>query len=247
MLPDKSHQTEIERNHAYWQQKPLLHAIYRDFYTRIAGWLAEGGGLTVELGSGIGAIREVIPHCVRTEIEPNPWVDQVENAYALSFGDGTLRNLILFDVFHHLRHPGLALREAHRVLQPGGRVIIFEPCVSLLGRLVYGLLHEEPLALDAPIEWLPEAGEVFDRNAYYAAQGNAFRIFIRGEHAGSLPEWGLLHRDRLAALSYVASGGYSRPQLYPERLLPLMRAVDRLCDRLPSLFATRLLVVLERN
>jgi hypothetical protein len=48
----------------------------------------------------------VIPECVTTDIFPNPWLDRVENAYALNFADASVGNLILFDVFHHLEFPG---------------------------------------------------------------------------------------------------------------------------------------------
>ena len=53
--------------------------------------------------------------CVRTDLFANPWIDQVENAYRLTFGDGEVSHLILFDVFHHLQHPRTALRECRRV------------------------------------------------------------------------------------------------------------------------------------
>ena len=46
----------------------------------------------------------------------NPWLDRRENCYAMNFADGSVSHLILFDVWHHLRYPGTALREFHRVL-----------------------------------------------------------------------------------------------------------------------------------
>jgi hypothetical protein len=49
----------------------------------------------------------------------------------------------------------------------------------------------------------------------------------------------------MAAISYVASGGYSKPQLYPDAAFGLMRWIDGVCDRMPALFATRLMAVLE--
>jgi hypothetical protein len=52
---------------------------------------------------------------------------------------------------------------------------------------------------------------------------------------------------RLSAISYVASGGYSGPQLYCQRVYPLMQLLDVLLDAFPDLFATRLLVVLEKQ
>ncbi len=92
----------------------------------------------MEIGSGIGNIKHTIPHCLRTDLFPTKDIDQVENVYQLSFSDNSVSDLILFDVFHHLRYPGSALKEFQRVLLPNGRVIIFDPFVhSMLGFIVY--------------------------------------------------------------------------------------------------------------
>lgn len=172
------HNQEILQNAGAWQQKPALRAIYKTFHQAIAAHLAPISRPTVELGSGVADIQRVIPGCIRTDIFPNPWIDRVENAYALSFAAHSLANLILFDVFHHLRCPGTALQEFWRVLAPGGRAILFEPCVSLLGLLVYGVLHPEPLALNQDIEWHAPPGWRANQLDYYAAQGKASRIFL---------------------------------------------------------------------
>jgi ubiquinone/menaquinone biosynthesis C-methylase UbiE len=71
-----------------------------------------------------------------------------------SITDSSVFNLILLDVFHHLTYPGTALKEFHRVLRVNGRVTILEPAMSLLGKLVYGLFHYQPLGLLKPVSWL---------------------------------------------------------------------------------------------
>lgn len=242
------HNEEILSNQEHWARKPVLHDIYRGFHTEIASRVRRDlPGMIVELGSGIGNIREVLRDCIRTDLFARPWIDRIENAYALSFGDHTVSNIILFDVFHHLRYPGTALRELHRVLHRGGRVIIFEPCMSLLGLIVYGLCHPEPLGLTAQIKWFAPADWSPQTDTYYAAQGNATRVFLSGRYAGRLRDWRVIERRRVSALSYVASGGYSGPQIYPRSALPAMRRLDALCDLVPSTSATRLLVVLEKR
>lgn len=243
----EQHNVEINLNRSSWEAKPLLRTIYGDFYRKIAeASLPASAGAVVEIGSGVGGIKDVLPHCIRTDLFPNPNVDQLESAYSLSFKDKTVGTLILFDVFHHLRYPGAAFKEFERVLVPGGRVIIFDPCVSLLGLLVYGVFHHEPLALREPISWSPPEGWRPQDDSYYAAQGNAYRVFFGAEGRHLPPDWKLLSRERVSALSYVLSGGYSRRQLYPTCLYGVMRIFDRVLDTLPSLFATRLMVVLQR-
>lgn len=242
------HNDEIQQNLSSWNRKPVLREIYAEFHRCIAVNLANlDGGEIIELGSGIGNVQEVIPACVKTDLFPNPWIDRVENAFQLSCTDASVSDLILFDVFHHLRYPGTALQEFRRVLMPGGRVHIFDPYMSGLGRLVYGMFHQEPIGLNKPITWFAPDGWNAEDVDYYAAQGNASRVFFKDEHAEYLCDWTIHHRQRLAGISYVASGGYSKPQLFPDLAYPLMRAIDSLAAYCPGLFATRLLVVLEQK
>ncbi|MBN2119196.1 MAG: class I SAM-dependent methyltransferase [Anaerolineales bacterium] len=241
------HQDFINKNSHYWHRKPLLQKLYDGFYHLIAQNLSNlPDAKIVELGSGLGNIRDVIPDCLRTDLFPNPWIDQIENAYKLSFADESISDLILTDVFHHLKYPGTVLREFTRVIRKGGRVIMLEPYMSVLGLLVYGIPHDEPIAImkkiewDAPEDWSPES------IGYYAAQGNATRIFIGNNFRSKLEDWQKIETIRLSALAYAASGGFSKPQLYPTSMLPLIKKLEKLLDFFPGLFATRLLIILEK-
>jgi SAM-dependent methyltransferase len=241
------HQDLIKRNHNLWNCKPILQSAYGDLYQLAANQLSNlPDSKIVELGSGMGHIREVIPQCVTTELFAFPWIDQIENAYKLSFEDESISDLISTDVFHHLKYPGTALNEFHRALRPGGRVILLEPCMSLLGLLVYGVFHAEPIAINQKIEWFAPDGWSPDSMDYYAAQGNATRIFVGRKYRPQLAAWNSIKAMRLSALAYAASGGYSGPQLYPTGMYSVIKTFEKGLDLFPALFATRLLVVLEK-
>lgn len=241
------HQELIQKNSEHWNRKPLLKILYGDFYRLISQNLSNlPDPKIVELGSGLGNIKEFIPDCLRTDLFPNPWIDQVENAYRLSFANEAVSDLILTDVFHHLKYPGRALQEFYRVLRKGGRVIMLEPYISVLGFLVYGVFHREPVALTRQIHWLAPDDWSAENIDYYAAQGNATRIFTRNGFQSDLKDWQKIEIIRLSALAYAASGGYSGPQLYPKSILLLIKGLEKVFDLFPSLFATRLLVILEK-
>lgn len=244
------HDREILLNRESFSRKPILRNVYRDLYGTASRWLpGETGKRTVvEIGSGMANVRQVIPDCITTDLFPNEGIDRVEDAYALSFEDESVDGFLLLDVFHHLRYPGTALRGMERCLRVGGRIILLEPDMSLLGRLVYGHFHPEPLGLKDTIQWHAPEAETLAKGGpgYYAAQGNAKRVFVDGEDLEQIAPLRVRQISRIASLSYVASGGFSGPQLYPTSCYGLMRWIDRIAGLFPSLFSTRLLVVLEK-
>jgi SAM-dependent methyltransferase len=250
MTPLAQHQSEIEKNLRAWNAKPLLQIIYADFYRRILCLIDNQiPGRIVEIGSGIGNLKTHLPQAITTDLFPNPWLDVVCDGYELPFADATLSHLVLFDVFHHLRAPNAFLREAKRVLTARGRIILFEPFISWTSHPVYGLLHHEPVAWKNSIDF----ADVLPRpRDYYAAQGNATRLFFRRE-IPDWPEsqgWMVLHRRAFSSFAYLLSGGYSKPALYPAQLLGVLQMLDKVLSVAPGIFGARCVIVLqpdERN
>jgi len=236
MTPLGQHQVEIERNLAAWQRKPLLQEIYNGFYQRILALIDPAlPGYVVELGSGIGNLKQHLPKAIASDLFPNPWLDLVCDGYHLPFRDASVSHLILFDVFHHLRYPAAFFKEARRVLK--GRLILFEPFISWTSLPVYGLLHHEPVGWREPID----TSETPHETGYYAAQGNATRMLFRSKVKG----WRVIHAEAFSAFHYLLSGGFSKPSLYPRQLLGPLRGLDAVLTRLPRLFGSRCLVALS--
>jgi len=245
MTPLEQHQIEIEKNLVAWEKKPLLKEIYAGFYHRIVSHIdIDAPGAIVEIGSGIGNLKTHLPRAICTDLFPNPWLDVVCDGYELPFADASVSHLILFDVFHHLRCPRAFLHEARRVLAPHGRVILFEPFISAASFPVYGLLHHEPVAWKEDINF---AGECPRPRNYYAAQGNATRLFFRREQTGWLAGWSVADAEAFSAFSYLLSGGYSKPAMYPAALLGIVRRLDNALSCCPKIFGGRCLVELRRE
>ena len=240
------HNNEIQQNLKFWEQKPILQAIYNDFYSLIVSATNQSiDGKIVEIGSGIGNLKKHIPDCICTDAFDNPWIDQVENAYKLSFDDNDISNLILFDVWHHLEYPVAALNEFHRVLKEQGRIILLEPYISFLGLLVYGVFHPEDVAWHKKIKADKDVN--LNEMSYYAAQGNATRFFQRKKYKEYLQGFTIKEVKKIPALAYVMSGGYSKKQMFPDKHYAKIKKIESLLDNIPSLFATRCLIVLEKK
>jgi SAM-dependent methyltransferase len=246
-IPEQQHNVEIQKNLVSWNNKNSLQKVYGKFYELIKQQInLDVKGKIVELGSGVGNLKSKIPEAICTDLFNNPWIDQIENAYNLSFDNEEVSNIILFDVFHHLQYPGEAFNEFYRVLNPKGRVVIFEPDISFLGFIVYGLLHHEPIKLFSKITW--KAPLTIDPSIlnYYAAQGNASRVFRSKKYLQHFKQWKIVDKKRVASISYIMTGGYSKPQMLPEKCFPVLNRLDKYLSFLPNLFSTRFLIVLEK-
>ena len=242
-VPIGQHQAEIQRNLAAWEKKPLLRKIYDSFYDRILALMDTTiPGRVVEIGSGIGNLKSRRSDAVCTDLFPNPWLDLACDGYELPFRNGSLSHLVLFDVFHHLEWPAAFFDEAKRVLGPGGRLILFEPFISLASRPVYSLFHHEPLGMRSPINLSRKPPG--DRG-YYAAQGNATRLFFDLADRAWLQRWKLYHAEAFSCFGYLLSGGYSKPALYPAHCLPFWSKLDGILSRWPKAWGGRCLMGLR--
>ena len=239
------HQRVLELQRAAWERRPLVRELYRGWYRRMGAELSAVEGPTIELGCGIGSLKEVVPEVVATDVLPTRWAEQVVDATELPYVDGSVANLVLVDVLHHLPAPLRCLEEARRVLRPGGRMVLLEPFCSPLSRPLWKRLHHEPVTDDVdPFSDASQSGE----DPWDANTALPTLIFWRDleRFQRRFPELEVVARRRLAWLVYPLSGGFSGRQLAPYRLRRLLR---RLEDALPleGLAAFRCLVTLERR
>src|SRR5204863_4389743 len=121
---------------------------------------------------------------------------------------------------------------------------LFEPFISVASFPIYGLLHHEPVAWKSAINF---AGKYSRPRDYYAAQGNATRLFFGREQTGWLAGWKVAHAEAFSAFNYLLSGGYSKPAMYPAALLGTMRRLDAALSCCPRVFGGRCLIELRRN
>src|SRR5262249_2181954 len=132
----------------------------------------------IEIGGGIGNLKRRLPQVVATDVQFGPWLDCVADAQHLPFAANAAANIVMVDVLHHIEFPVGFFREALRVLEPGGRLIMVEPAITWGSTLFYRLLHQEPVrtSADPLIEGTPNP----HRDPYDSNQ--AIPTLLAGRH-----------------------------------------------------------------
>ena len=241
---------ELASQRSAWERKPALRSIYRAWYERIGAELTPNRP-TVEIGAGSGNFEEFLPGLIATDvIDAGDWLDCIADARRIPFRDGSVGNIVMTDVLHHLPRPLDFLRDAHRVLQPGGRLILMEPAGTPWARLVLGLFHHEPVHLKHDVFSEDGTPEPSNEGFTFANQAIATLLFVRSpeETSRRVPGLELKKVVRSDFIVYPATGGFSYFCLVPGRLAgPLQSLESRLVSRTGKLTAMRLLIVLERS
>jgi SAM-dependent methyltransferase len=148
-------------------------------------WVGELDGWALNLGAG-GTARK-IPNCIEAEYSIFRHTDVVADAHKLPFASESFDAVVTFNTFEHLINPEIAAGEIHRVLKPGGRLIlhtaflqpVHEPPYHFYNTTEYGLrnwfrnFHVEELSVSENFQpgyvlgWL--ASEI--RSAVAATRG----------------------------------------------------------------------------
>ena len=205
--------------------KPSLKEIYQNWYADMAAALPVSiSGPVLELGSGGGFLREYIPELLMSEVQPMPGVDLVADGQRLPFKKRTLRAIVMLDVLHHLPRARHFFAEARCCIKPGGKLVMVEPWVTPLSRLIYRHLHQEPFRPE-PRGWhFPSGGPLSQANSALP-----WMIFQRDRKVfdNLFPDWQLQAVVLGKGLLYLLTGGVTYRSLLPEAILPVGRLVER--------------------
>jgi SAM-dependent methyltransferase len=230
-----------------WETKPSIRLLYRDFHRQLLEDCPDGRVL--DIGSGTAQIKEFRPEIVSTDILSFPGIDVVADAHRLPFPDGAFAGVVMLDVLHHLERPIEFLKEASRVLKPGGCLAMIEPAMTPLARRFYSHFHDEPVDMGAdpfaPVTINP------DRDPFDANQAIPTLLFATPaacrQVENVVPSFRVRRVKWLSLVAYPMSGGLRRWSLIPA---PLVRSMLALEEKVPEMvrrqLAFRMMVVLER-
>jgi SAM-dependent methyltransferase len=206
------------------KEKLFLKKFYENCYTSIARSIANiTNGPVLELGSGGGFLKQFIPGLITSDIIQLPELSVVLDGQCLPFKNGSLRGIVMLDVFHHLPRVQSFLGEAARSVKTGGALVMIEPWYSRWSRLVYKYLHHESLDPETP-EWdFPQGGPLSQANSALP-----WIVFDRDrkKFEARHPEWQIKEITLHSPFCYLLSGGVSYRSLMPGELFGVWRRIE---------------------
>lgn len=238
----------LTKHRETWKTKKILRDIYTDWYKLIHGDLKPGPGTTLELGAGGGNFKEFKPDTISSDIDFSPWLDLCFDAHHMPFREGEVGNIVMVDVLHHLADPVLFLKDAARVLEKGGRVVLLEPFPTLFSLFIYRKFHPEPFIKDA--DYFAPRERNLGKDPWDSNQAMAWLLFYK-QREKFMELFGddflIVKRKRMSCILYPASGGFENKSMIPDFSVPFFKFLEIMLVPLRPLLAFRCYVVLEKK
>jgi SAM-dependent methyltransferase len=179
----------------------------------------------IEIGSGYGFGREIIPNLITTDISSDTNPDRILDARSMNFKTATVDSFLLLNSFHHISDVESFFKEAVKALRSNGWIWITDPYGSAMSRWIYRYIHHEPFDLEAE-HWTFLANHPDDSN-----QALSQIVFERDrkQFESRFPELEIVSLRKHTPILYWMSGGVSRmwqaPQIFEESIIRLDRAL----------------------
>jgi len=224
--------------------KPFLRRLYEEWYSEFVKRTSSvTRGSFVEIGSGGGFLKDVMPAALTSDVIDIPFCDIRLSAEALPFKSGSLGGIFMLDALHHLPNPERFFEEAVRCLMQGGKVIMIEPFDSPFGRFVYRTFHHEPFEPSA-------SGWGFRSEGPMSSANGALPSIIfwrdRKRFENLFPTLRIVSVKPHTPFRYLLSGGVSMCSLVPAWTFSLFKQVERSLSPLHGYIGMFQTIELER-
>ncbi len=213
------------------QENVFLKNLYVDFYAMFKNSLA---GLPkkrklVELGSGAGFIKKIIPDAVTSDVIKLPDVDLHFSATAMPFKNVSIDRFFMLNVIHHIQDPRLFFKEIDRCLRKNGKLIAIEPANTLWGRFIYQNFHHDEQFNPKGVWTLKSQKALSDANG---AIPWIILVRDRKKFEKLFPHLKILKITAHTPIRYLISGGLSYRQLLPSQMYSVIKTIEKLATPL---------------
>lgn len=207
--------------------KAFLKKIYEKWYADFIDIAKQlPSGKLLEIGSGGGFLKELMPELITSDIMPLEHCDMVFSAEEMPFSKDELSGIFMLNVFHHIPKPHLFLKEAERVLKPGGKIVMIEPANSWFGKWIYKTFHHEPFDIKGDWE-IQSSGPLSGSN-----QALPYIYFERDKKRfeKEFPNLKIQSIKYHTPFMYLLSGGVSRKAFVPIGTFTFWNFIERMLN-----------------
>ncbi|TAE26768.1 MAG: class I SAM-dependent methyltransferase [Candidatus Kapaibacterium sp.] len=246
---------DVVKARRIFYEKPSKNLLYllRNRFAWMQDYITPTSDVGVEVGCGIGITGEFVKakSLKMTDFGEYDWLDMTNiDAMNTPFHDAELDFVLCSNMIHHLPSPMKFLREMHRIIKPGGYLLVQEVNCSLFMRLVLHLMRKEGYSYDV---------NVFDENAILSDPTNPWAANAAipnllfdspAQFHSNVPTFRIERDDYSEFLLFFNSGGVTAKTPYiplPYWALACVKALDLLLIRLSkNTFALQRSIVLKK-
>lgn len=227
------------------KKKPALKNLYLETYTKYAKAIQQSpSGIFLEIGSGAGFAKEIIPQLTTSDIVAYEGIDKVMDATKIDMPNESIACICMFNVLHHIADTPRFFTEALRCLVPQGKILMVEPYPGWPGSLIYKYLHHEGFDLSVKKWEFESSGPVSDAN-----NALPYVIFERDREIFKqmFPEFTLAQFTPHTPLRYWLTGGLKEWSLLPKWAFHFSSFIDRTLIKLSPRFGSFVDIELVKN
>jgi len=205
--------------------KKSLRSIYEKWYTTFKSYI-DKNAVYIELGSGGGFLKDIIPEVITSDINKIPGVDQYFSASSLPFDDKSVSGIFMIDALHHFPEVDRFFAESVRVLKKQGKIVLVEPWYTKWSRFIYKNFHHELFDLNR--DWtFPLSGPLSGSN-----MALPYIIFKRDIKffSETYPQLKVKRLEPHTPFTYLLTGGFSRKEFLPAFIIRFVRYIE---DHIP--------------
>lgn len=226
------------------RKKHFLRKLYADFYIEMKNALPDkpGRALVIEVGSGGGFIKEIIPNVITSDILMIPNVNLIFSALHMPFKEEAIDVFLMRDVLHHIGDAEIFFKEANRCLKVGGKIIMIEPSGTTLNQFFYRNFHYEDF--DRSGSWRFKKGS----NLFSANGALPWIIFSRDRQRfeSEFTDFKISKIKIHTWLRCLLSGGISMRQIVPACLYTIIKTIEILLSVLNRWLGMFMTIELEK-
>lgn len=207
----------------------------------------------VELGCGQGYGKDVLQakSYLLTDYNDYDWLDvKMVDALDTPFEDGQFDFVIASNMIHHVPYPPKFFAEVHRILKPGGKLLVQDVNASVLMRVMLHAMRIEGYSYDVDV--FDDSAPVNDPVDLWSGNNVVPNLLFDNpvQFHKRMPGFRIRSQGFSETLVYLASGGVTAKTFFiplPRPVLRVLKVVDDvLCTLAPQVFALQRRAVLEK-